>query len=179
MKEKCVIKRSCSFYISDMHFATMLMPFIKKQVENKINVTTFLENNYSNNIELVLARMKLQEEQKKQILNINWKENKNNKYSNIDKLLKNNILKGKENVIIINGKKEYLEIINVMVRKFLDKNSNKYEDTTIFIMDFYEVGTFNENITEILNKHEFIFNTSGEHKIEDVFERNISEAKVN
>ena len=82
MKEKCVIKRSCSFYISDMHFATMLMPFIKKQVENKINVTTFLENNYSNNIELVLARMKLQEEQKKQILNINWKENKNNKYSN-------------------------------------------------------------------------------------------------
>ena len=48
MKEKCVIKRSCSFYISDMHFATMLMPFIKKQVENKINVTTFLENNYSN-----------------------------------------------------------------------------------------------------------------------------------
>jgi hypothetical protein len=159
MKEKCVIKRSCSFYISDMHFATMLMPFIKKQVENKINVTTFLENNYSNNIELVLARMKLQEEQKKQILNINWKENKNNKYSNIDKLLKNNILKGKENVIIINGKKEYLEIINDMVRKFLDKNSKKYEDTTIFIMDFYEVGTFNENITEILNKHEFIFNT--------------------
>ncbi len=66
-----------------------------------------------------------------------------------------------------------------MVRKFLDKNSKKYEDTTIFIMDFYEVGTFNENITEILNKHEFIFNTSGEHKIEDVFERNISEAKVN
>ena len=129
MKEKCVIKRSCSFYISDMHFATMLMPFIKKQVENKINVTTFLENNYSNNIELVLARMKLQEEQKKQILNINWKENKNNKYSNIDKLLKNNILKGKENVIIINGKKEYLEIINDMVRKFLDKNSKKYEDT--------------------------------------------------
>lgn len=179
MKEKCVIKRSCSFYISDMHFATMLMPFIKKQVENKINVTTFLENNYSNNIELVLARMKLQEEQKKQILNINWKENKNNKYSNIDKLLKNNILKGKENVIIINGKKEYLEIINDMVRKFLDKNSKKYEDTTIFIMDFYEVGTFNENITEILNKHEFIFNTSGKHKIEDVFERNISEAKVN
>lgn len=179
MKEKCVIKRSCSFFISDMHFATMLMPFIKKQVENKINVTTFLENNYSNNIELVLARMKLQEKQKKQILNINWKENKNNKYSNIDKLLKNNILKGKENVIIINGKKEYLEIINDMVRKFLDKNSKKYEDTTIFIMDFYEVGTFNENITEILNKHEFIFNTSGEHKIEDVFERNISEAKVN
>ena len=179
MKEKCVIKRSCSFYISDMHFATMLMPFIKKQIENEINVTTFLENNYSNNIELVLARMKLQEEQKKQILNINWKENKNNKYSNIDKLLKNNILKGKENVIIINGKKEYLEIINDMVRKFLDKNSKKYEDTTIFIMDFYEVGTFNENITEILNKHEFIFNTSGEHKIEDVFERNISEAKVN
>jgi len=37
-------------------------------------------------------------------------------------------------------------------------------------MNFYEVGSFNENIKEILDKHQLIFNTSGEQKIEDVFE---------
>lgn len=179
MKEKCVIKKSCSFYISDMHFATMIMPFIKKQIENEINVTTFLENNYSNNIELVLARTKIEEKQKKQILNINWKENKNNKYSNIEKLLKSKITKNKENIIIINGSKEYIEMENEFIKKFIEKNSKKYENTTIFIMDFYEVGLFNENITEILDNHEIIFNTSGEHKIEDVFERKLPEVKVN
>jgi len=179
MKEKCAIKKSCSFYISDMHFATMLMPFIKKQIENEINVTTFLENNYSNNIELVLARTKIEEKQKKEILNINWRENKDNKYSNIEKVLKNKIIKNKENIIIINGSREYIEMENEFIKKFIEKNSKKYEGTTIFIMDFYEVGSFNENITEILNKHEIIFNTSGEHKIEEVFERNVPEAKVN
>lgn len=179
MKEKCVIKKSCSFYISDMHFATMIMPFIKKQIENETNVTTFLENNYTNNIELVLARTNIQEEQKKKILEINWKENTNNKYSNLEKLLKNKIIKNKENVIIINGHEEYIKMTNELIKKFLEKNSRKYENTEILIMDFYEVGTFNENITEILDNHEIIFNTSGEHKIEDVFERSTPEAKVN
>lgn len=179
MKEKCVIKKSCSFYISDMHFATMIMPFIKKQIENEINVTTFLENNYSNNIELVLARTKIEEKQKKQILNINWKENKNNKYSNTEKILKSKITKNKENIIIINGRKEYIEMENEFIKKFIEKNLKKYENTTIFIMDFYEVGSFNENIAEILDNHEIIFNTSGEHKIEEVFERKLPEVKVN
>ena len=31
-------------------------------------------------------------------------------------------------------------------------------------------GTFNENIKEILDKHNAIFNTAGEQKIEEVFE---------
>lgn len=31
-------------------------------------------------------------------------------------------------------------------------------------------GSFNDNIKEILDNHQAIFNTAGEHKIEDVFE---------
>lgn len=31
-------------------------------------------------------------------------------------------------------------------------------------------GSFNENIKEILDKHEAIFNTAGEHRIEEIFE---------
>ena len=31
-------------------------------------------------------------------------------------------------------------------------------------------GIFNDNIREILDNHQAIFNTAGEHKIEDVFE---------
>jgi hypothetical protein len=31
-------------------------------------------------------------------------------------------------------------------------------------------GNFNENIREILDEHETIFNTTGEHKIEDIFD---------
>lgn len=179
MERKCVIKKSCSFYISDMHFATMVIPFIKKQTENEANVITFLENNYKNNIELVLERTTIKDEQKKKILNINWSENNTNKYQNIEKMLKEKIMQNKENIIIINGKQEYINMINECLEKFLETNISRYENTTIFIMDFYEVGTFNENITEILDNHDIIFNTSGEHKIEEVFDRKISEMKAN
>ena len=41
-------------------------------------------------------------------------------------------------------------------------------------------GNFNENIKKILDKHDLIFNTSGEHKIEDIFEGyKKSEEKIN
>lgn len=171
MKEKCDTKKSCSFYISDMHFATMIMPFIKKQVGSEKTITTFLENNYTNNIELVLARTTIKEEQKRKILNINWKETNINKYLNVEKILKNNIKKDRENIIMINGSKEYINMMNEFVEKFVQKHVNLNENIRLFIMDFYEVGTFNENITDILDEHEVIFNTSGEHKIEEVFTR--------
>lgn len=176
MKEKCDTKRSCSFYISDMHFATMIMPFIGKQVENGKIITTFLENNYTKNIELVLARTTIKEEQKRKILNINWKETNTIKYLNAEKILKNNIKKDKENIIIINGSKQYIDITRKFIENFMQKNIKKYENTKLFIMDFYEVGTFNENITDILDEHEIIFNTSGEHQIEEVFTREHAKA---
>lgn len=178
MEGKCVIKKSCSFYINDMHFATMVMPFVNRQVKNEANFITFLENNYTNNIELVLKRTVIKEEQKIKILNINWNEDKTNKYINVEKMLKEKIKKNKENIIIINGSKEYINMINNFLERFLEKNSYS-EETIIFIMDFYEVGTFNDNITDILDTHEIIFNTSGEHKIEEVFERKKTEIKIN
>ena len=179
MKRKCVIKKSCSFYINDMHFATMIMPFIKKEVESEANFITFLEKNYTNNVELVLGRTAINEEIKRRILNINWKDNDTNKYITVEKMLKEKIIKNKQNVVIINGSKEYINMVNELLEKYIDRHSKKYEDTTIFIMDFYEVGTFNENITNILDEHEIIFNTSGEHLIEEVFERQTSKIKVN
>jgi len=177
MKEKCDTKKSCSFYISDMHFATMIMPFIKKQIESEKTITTFLENNYTNNIELVLARTTIKEEQKRKILDIQWKETNSNKYLNVEKKLKSNIKENTENIIIINGSKEYINMMSKFIENFLQKNIEKYRNTKLFIMDFYEVGTFNENIIDILDEHEIIFNTSGEHKIEDVFTKET--AKVN
>ena len=54
--------------------------------------------------------------------------------------------------------------------RYLEKNSKKIDAKNIKIINFYEVGSFNENIKEILDKHDLIFNTSGEHRIEDIFD---------
>lgn len=180
MKENSSTQKVCSFYVSNMHFATMVLPFVNKQVEEKTNLVAFFENNFTTNIELVLSRLTISEERKKELLDINWRDTNVTKYLNIEKILKNKLSRTGKNIIIINGSEEYINITNDCIERYLEKNHKKIQGKNIKIINFYEVGAFNENIKEILDKHEFVFNTAGEHKIEDVFEgykRN--ETKIN
>ena len=50
MKEISSTQKLCSFYVSNMHFATMILPFVNKQIKEKTSVVTFLENNFTTNI---------------------------------------------------------------------------------------------------------------------------------
>ena len=88
MKEISSTQKLCSFYVSNMHFATMILPFVNKQIKEKTSVVTFLENNFTTNIELVLSRLTISDEVKKEILKINWKDTNATKYLNIEKILK-------------------------------------------------------------------------------------------
>lgn len=180
MKENSSTQKVCSFYVSNMHFATMILPFANRQMTEQTNIVTFFENSFTTNIELVLSRLTIEEERKKELLNINWKNTNVSKYLNIEKILKNRLKKNDNNIIIVNGNEEYINMVNCCIERYLEKNHKRVEANNIKIMNFYEVGTFNENIREILDKHEFVFNTAGEHKIEDIFEGyKKNEEKVN
>lgn len=164
------VQKVCSFYVSNMHFATMILPFVNKQMEEKTNIITFFENSYTTNIELVLSRLTINEERKKELLEINWKRTIVVKYLNVEKVLKSSFAKNGKNLVIVNGKEEYINIVNGCIERYLQKNHKKIENSNAKIMNFFEVGCFNDNIKEILDSHQEIFNTAGEHKIEDVFE---------
>ena len=170
MKENSSTQKVCSFYVSNMHFATMILPFVNKQEEAKRKIVTFFENYFTTNIELVLSRIIISEERKKELLNINWKNTDIIKYINIEKILKTQLNKNNENIIIVNGNTDYINNVNECIERYLEKNSKKIDVKNIKIINFYEVGSFNENIKEILDKHDLIFNTSGEHRIEDIFD---------
>ena len=38
------IEKLCSFYVSDWHLVTMLLPYINKQINEKANIITILES---------------------------------------------------------------------------------------------------------------------------------------
>ena len=170
MKENSSTQKVCSFYVSNMHFATMILPFVNKQEEEKRKIVTFFENDFTTNIELVLSRIIISEERKKELLNINWKNTDIIKYINIEKILKTQLNKNNENIIIVNGNTDYINNVNECIERYLEKNSKKIDVKNIKIINFYEGGSFNENIKEILDKHDLIFNTSREHRIEDIFD---------
>ena len=72
--------------------------------------------------------------------------------------------------MFINGSKNYIDIANKNIEKFLKENSKNYKEIKVKIIDCFEVGEFNVNIKEILDAHDKILNTSGEKEINEVFE---------
>ena len=118
------IKKVCGFNISSIHFSMMILPYIKKELDNKKYVITILEENIEKNINQVLSKISINDKEKENILNINWKETdiKESKFKNyiIDKI------KEKENIdIIIYGKEKYINDTNKELNKILDKKLKK------------------------------------------------------
>lgn len=162
------IEKLCSFYVSDWHLVAMLLPYINEQINKKANIITILENDIEENIRVLLEKLNLKNEEK--ILRINWKKTNGIKYSEIKNKLKGLNNEDELNVIFINGNKNYIDMTNKNIEKFMKDSSEKYKKINIKIINCFEVGEFNVNMRDILDKHDKILNTSGEKEICDVFE---------
>ena len=162
------IEKLCSFYVSDWHLVTMLLPYINKQINEKANIITILENDIEENIKILIQKLNLKNEEK--IISLNWEKTRGIKYSEIEnklnKLERKNIL----NVIFVNGKKEYVDKVNKNIEKYINNNKEKLNMVKIKIINCFEVSEFNINMQEILHSHDKILNTSGEKEINEVFE---------
>ena len=163
-KENQKVEKLCSFYVSDWHFATMLLPYINHKIEEQINVITLLENNIRENIVTLVRKLNLRNEE--EILGIRWEEINSKKYGDIHQLLELEVNEKKENIILINGSRDYIEKNNENIERWVEKR----KIGNIKIINFFEVTEFNHHIVEILNSHDRVLNTSGEKEISDVFE---------
>lgn len=158
---KTQIKKVCSFYVNDWHLTTMILPYIYKQVEQNYKIVPILQNSIQSNIKEILSKMNLKEEINHKILQVNFGKSQNIKYSKIREELEKT-----ENsvIILINGDKAFIEMVNQNIEKTM-KNILIHKDITI--VNCYNVTEFT-NVSEITSKHEFILNTSGMKKIEEV-----------
>ena len=162
------IEKLCSFYVSDWHLVTMLLPYINKEINEKANIITILEKDIDKNVETLINKLNLKNREK--ILSLNWKRTNGIKYSEVKKNINKEILEDKLNIIFINGKKSYMDMVNKNIDKLLFENSKKYKEINIKIINCFEVGDFNMNILDILSEHSKILNTSGEKAINEVFD---------
>ena len=139
----------------------MLIPYLSRKIKEGNNFIIFTQNNLENEVEMLLSKINIKEEEKQKIRNINWKKSLYQE-NVIKEKLENNI----ENLyIIINGDNEYVEKINEKVERINEKNQKN-----VTIIDCYEVLQVNQEINKILNNHDKILNTSGEKEISEVFQ---------
>lgn len=160
------MEKICGFYVSTLHLVTMMLPFLKEELKKQAKIETFFEYSLNENINNLLDNLIINETNKKEILNINWKNSKIKKYSIIEKNLKKLLNEKNEIVILISGSRKYIKETQDLLNKFFEKFTSK----NIKTINCYQVSEFDDNIKEILDEHEYILNTSGIHRIEEVFE---------
>ncbi len=148
------ITKVCSFYVSDWHLITMLLPHINKTINERNKVTTILEDDAQEKVEILLNKIKI--ENANNIININWrkKDVSNIKIEELELEETEDI----DNEIIIAGSIEYINEANDLIEDYVKNNDFKGR---IKIINCY-LAEENLNIKEILNDHRAVLNTAGE-----------------
>lgn len=172
MIKKESVTKMCSFYVSDAHLATMLLPYLTKKLQQGNQIYTLLEEDLKPTIEKLLEKLNLEEKLKREISNINWNKKIEYKYSDFEKDLKRNLDLSKETYLMIMGSTNHIKINHANLEQYLEKEDQK--NIKIHIIDCYEAIRSQADIEEILGKYEVMINTLGEKKIEEIFKDNKS-----
>ena len=157
--KKTEITKLCSFYVSDWHLVTMLLPYISKKVNEEAKIATILEKDLKQNIVTLVEKLNLKNREK--ILSLNW-----NKNEEIKKTL-NELEERQELIILINGSKKFIERENKKLEKYFRTHILR---NRIKIINCYEITKYEGSVSQILDEHDKILNTSGEKEIFEVFE---------
>lgn len=166
MYNKENVKKVCSFCVSDLHLITMLLPYLNKRIKENEKFITISERDLTESVKLVLSRLTLKGEDKKDIINVNWKAIEIVNSEQIKSQLIKKFKKSDKMNIIINGSKEYIETVNRILNEILVNREN----AQIKIINCYDITKLDDDIKDILKTHDIILNTSGEKEISEVFE---------
>lgn len=163
------MKKVCGFYVNEMHFATMILPYIRREIEAKHKIITILQNDMKSNVEEVLSNMNINKELQNKMLSINWSKTNLVKYDEIKQIV--DTINGQAQ-ILVNGDKEFIKRVNQSIEKRVAEGNIK---NSVTVINFYDVTKFT-NVSEITNLHEYILNTSGVRRIEEVFRKEKKDA---
>ena len=154
------IKKLCNFYVSDLHLSVMLLPYISKQINEDVEITTIFEKLEKNDMEAILDKINVKN--KNEILNINWLENNEKIYKKTEDAIKKSIKDNKKVTIIVGGNQNYISKNNSNIMKILNENNKK---ENVKIINCYNIEETGLDMKEIVKSYDGILNTSGEIKV--------------
>lgn len=157
------IKKLCCLYVSDWHLSVMLLPYINKQINEDVEITTIFKNDLEKNMKLLVEKLNLKNSEK--ILNLDFGKKERIDYIEIDNIL-NKIINKKEIIIIVNGGKDEIEQINVYIYQYLKEYN--IQNKNIKIINCYEVIDMKTGMEDIISKYETVLNTTGEKAVSEL-----------
>ena len=162
MKEKLLLRKTCSIYASDLHFAAVIFPYVTKEMENGATVKTILERNEKENIEKIIKSSGINSKSKETVKQIDWNESDITKIRGIFKELEENIMTNKKNNIIVLGTNMFIQKVNNAIDLWVKNNMDKIgeKEIELNIINCFSIEE-NSKLNKIINSHDYILKTSG------------------
>lgn len=148
--ENITKEKNCAFYASDYHFEMISLPYISRSMDQNKEIIILTENDLDDTVKTLISKINLNEEKKKKILKLNWKNEDLIKFKELSKKTKEN----KEIVIFIKGKQNYIKNINKNIEKWVMKNSN------IKVVDCYEFFEVKNKMKEVAGEYDKVLGTT-------------------
>lgn len=156
-------KRMCSFYVSDIHLVTMILPYLSEKLGKGEIITTFLQSDLKNEVELLISKININDNLKERLKNIGWNRINKIKYLDIKDILDKK--DRKINVLVV-GNNEYIEYINKNLEKYISESGKIINE-----IDAFRLEDGKKLSKDIIKKYKYLLNTTGECLIEEAFKK--------
>lgn len=168
MSKKILLRKTCNVYASDLHLATMIFPFIDKEIEKGAMIKPILEKDISNSIQKIIHNVGLDLETKNKIEKIDWNQTNIEKIKQTLNQIEETLEENSQIHIIVSGTNLFIEKVNKLIDLWAKMNLEKIEksESVINIINCYSFEE-NEHIDSIIKKHDYILKTNG---IEAIYE---------
>ena len=154
VKENKNQEKLCLFFASDYHFEMISLPYINENLKKDNNVIIMTENDLNSTVDKLLSRVNLTDEEKNKITKIDWKNDDVCKFKEIKSANEN----GKETIIFVKGKENYIESVNKNIGNWININDTK-------IIDCYDINEVYEDVSNIAKNYNKVLSTSGVEKL--------------
>lgn len=154
VKENESKEKLCLFFASDYHFEMISLPYINENLKCNKNVIIITENDLNKTVNELLSKINLNSEEKEKLIKINWESNDLNKFKEIKKANED----GKETIIFVKGRENYIDNVNKNIDNWI-----KVEETKV--INCYDINEVQDNVSNIAKRYDKILSTSGIEKL--------------
>ena len=156
--------KACNFYVSEWHLFAALLPYVRDELKQKNKVMVISQDKLEKGMKHLVKKLNLKFENEKGLDDIKW-------------LSEEFVLEMKEEVdpvtIVIQGTLEFVKEINLYIEQ---KISPLYSN--LKVINCYEVFNTNTMLYNILDEHDYVFNTAGMNEKTEIFPGYIDKKKA-
>lgn len=156
--------KACNFYVSEWHLFAALLPYIREELKNKNKIMVISQDKLEKGMKHLVKKLNLRFENEKGLDDIKWLS---------DEFVLEISEETKPVTIVVQGTLEFINEINAYIE---EKLAPLYDN--LKIINCYEVYNTNTMLYNILDEHDYVFNTAGMNEKSDIFPGYIDKKKT-